>query len=1609
MFVLTALGARAHAVCPADTDTLDNGMCALRGVTCYLDPDVMAVADIAQYYCPEGETCADACDGHDLRWDSYTCDHTWRRWYVRDTIGGAMNLMSMSVGYGMAGWGRFFQPAFIAQLDYECGPSYRPKMPLPFGPALFENESSGPGEASYLSHLYHPCSLGPTMCVPEDRTSIWGRAAFVPMASCAAGASCDDEHACASPYSCVAGTCEVVCPTGTTRTADDRCIVPADATPIEWLLPFALTRPQRFLPTGLVGYADNLAGGYWMFVPRPDNLLGAGCQDADDCDGHACVDGVCCQRDACPDGATCDGPLPGICVGESDMRCSSFALLSKGWFAATTQRVEDCPGTAVGSCRVASACVNGRCSETGAAAADGSPCSVTTSRGFEPGGPYQCMTAPVDPALSYPGYGGSGQWTPGTPMAGTCRGGTCTTAPKDAGTPCQAADANPCMVGTCDGAGACVLTPRDGPEPACYARLDTITSGVFGTDPWQFGLFGLAFSRDTAAKARAADPEREQCETAMCVAGQCAVEPKDDGAACEVAVDRFNNDDPFWVCSAPSGACKAGVCEVEAQARGDMQGKACSLDHPVVGWPGNVEDPKFECHERSGTCDATRCVVATKNEGGPCDRGITGFAEDNDWGNSYLYDDYRDTNCSEGLPPYHQGQDNNNRGDPNAARIPATCVEGVCHVPDEAMPIEVGKVCASDEFSIATCQPNGYCARQDILDFDATPPTLALTSNPNALRPSILAAGHTIGFYEEPYDFDWWSGPWPSQSAEGIWSCVDWQWLVEVTPAAYCNYLDGWYQSSNEPPGGIHFEHGSWVRTPVERGVACSLAGAAGTCDGYGTCITCPPQPCKQTVVDWTTGTCNYRPVADGTREVGACAQVFECQAGHRTLVDDPCDDGNECTSDACSSDSCQHYPITGFSGGGGPIFMAPSYGSCTLESGDAGICTSGSCGPASCPASTSPCLRKTLEQGPGRDLVCGFVPADGNSCTADGAAGICYGGACATTCTGDCAARFCGRVPCNDVVFDTGQRSCVATPSAQATYTDVCGSLYECRCGTAAKVEDGCDDGESCTYDACNYDGTCSAYARQGAGCQQPDGDGTCDAHGACVDACPPSTTACTQPTLQYDGSCFDQRVGQGFCLTPEGRTGVCGYDVTGCSADCQHMQDWKPYCAEVVDHGDGTCEAELAPDTCVIDGNCEDAGPKADNPCLVCDPARDPHAWTALDDGTPLLDSAHASCMTRVVCDGGQPTHVEGNGCDDGDPCTFDACAWSCGADGAALTCSHTTTAACGGNVGPTARVIVPEGTEVAGAWVVTEQSAITLDGGTSSDPDGDALTYLWQVGGLLAADAGTASVPLSAPAAPPAGSTYTGTLTVCDPQAACDTASFELRVVHVNRAPSALATGPATVDAGAEVTLRGDGSSDPDGDALTFAWSQTAGASVTLDDATAVDPTFVAPEHDDALILCLTVYDARGAASALPSCVSIAVSAGVVAEPAVEPVAETSPEAVVEPGPEPVAEPSPEPVIETSPEQVVETSPEAVVETSPEPSVEPSPEPGEELGPEPGPEAAAEAVEETGSSMDGVVAEGGGACGGGDASGAVTLLTALAIVARRKIGPGAHGIAG
>lgn len=153
--------------------------------------------------------------------------------------------------------------------------------------------------------------------------------------------------------------------------------------------------------------------------------------------------------------------------------------------------------------------------------------------------------------------------------------------------------------------------------------------------------------------------------------------------------------------------------------------------------------------------------------------------------------------------------------------------------------------------------------------------------------------------------------------------------------------------------------------------------------------------------------------------------------------------------------------------------------------------------------------------------------------------------------------------------------------------------------------------------------------------------------------------------------------------------------------------------------------------------------------------------------------------------------------------------------------------------------------------------------LDGSNSIDPDFMPLTYSWvQIAGPAAVitNVNSAVLDVVVPNVSGMGGMLTFELTVTDD--AGDTSSDFANIIikRINAAPIAAIIAPATVTEGALVSLDGSGSYDPNGDAITYQWSQTAGPAVTFDFADPVRPTFTAPTTGTGALLRfqLTVSD-------------------------------------------------------------------------------------------------------------------------------------------------------
>ncbi len=163
------------------------------------------------------------------------------------------------------------------------------------------------------------------------------------------------------------------------------------------------------------------------------------------------------------------------------------------------------------------------------------------------------------------------------------------------------------------------------------------------------------------------------------------------------------------------------------------------------------------------------------------------------------------------------------------------------------------------------------------------------------------------------------------------------------------------------------------------------------------------------------------------------------------------------------------------------------------------------------------------------------------------------------------------------------------------------------------------------------------------------------------------------------------------------------------------------------------------------------------------------------------------------------------------------------------------------------------------------VNEGALVNLNGNGSSDPDGSPLTFLWtQTGGpAVALSSSTSPTPTFTAPQVAANTILTFQLVVNDGtvNSLPDTVNITVLNVSVNQPPIANAGLDQNVNEGSLVTLNGSGSSDPDGNPLTFFWTQTAGPAATLSNSTSATPTFTAPQVSATTVLTFQLVVSDG----------------------------------------------------------------------------------------------------------------------------------------------------
>jgi len=342
----------------------------------------------------------------------------------------------------------------------------------------------------------------------------------------------------------------------------------------------------------------------------------------------------------------------------------------------------------------------------------------------------------------------------------------------------------------------------------------------------------------------------------------------------------------------------------------------------------------------------------------------------------------------------------------------------------------------------------------------------------------------------------------------------------------------------------------------------------------------------------------------------GTCVQAVGLGA--------PCELPQQCKSGLCEGGTCCSAPCTGDCMSckmpGSEGFCQPKTNGTPCE--DGAFCTVGdSCADGQC--------------SPGKDRDCseldgdcsqGWCSEDEDTCVAVALDNHCYiDGQCfkAGTWHPDPALQECLRCLPSKATdsWSIIDGACLVDGTCHTVGEPIGADCLVCNPATpdqASPAPDGAgcgDDGDPCTQDACE-EGKCSHSATTGGAC---DDGNPCTAKDVC------DTGLCTGTPYACD-------------------------DSLACTADsCD---------------GKGGCLHVPVPDYCVIDGACIEAMTyqPGSHQCSRCKPAVDSANWTPVADGLACDDGD--ACTLLDSCQQGVCKSSQSKACDDGLPCTTDAC---------------------------------------------------------------------------------------------------------------------------------------------------------------------------------------------------------------------------------------------------------------------------------------------------------------------------------------------------------------
>ncbi len=470
---------------------------------------------------------------------------------------------------------------------------------------------------------------------------------------------------------------------------------------------------------------------------------------------------------------------------------------------------------------------------------------------------------------------------------------------------------------------------------------------------------------------------------------------------------------------------------------------------------------------------------------------------------------------------------------------------------------------------------------------------------------------------------------------------------------------------------------------------------------------------CTGDACDPKTGTCSHVAAADGVgcSDGDACTagdqcKTGQCQSGVATLCADgnvctsdscnpasglcvflplsasPCDDSDSCTvGDSCQAGSCQAgketcqckknadcLPLEDGDACNGTLFCRLSDHTCQLDPLSVVVCDATKntvCVSWACDPLQGVCSPKNLSEG-------GPCDADNSLCT-DGdhcQAGLCLPGA-ATDCddNNECTVDWCDPGSgCHHQALSIG-----CNDGDACTLDDLCVG-GKCT-GTLAKP---CDDGNACTADSC-FQGTCTIKALTGTGCDdsnpctlsdvclkgqcQSGSEKVCTGGDTCnLPYCDSATGTCKIKILPDGSPCQD-----GIACTgaDKCKAGVCKSGSSDCpdpGVVCMYSQCDLTTKACVNLPASGIFCNDGNP--CTVgescqQGKCTGGGAKvcpAGNPCAnaVCLPSAG--GCVPKNEGGACSDGA--ACTLGDRCVSGLCLPTADKVCDDGNPCTNDAC---------------------------------------------------------------------------------------------------------------------------------------------------------------------------------------------------------------------------------------------------------------------------------------------------------------------------------------------------------------